>query len=49
MLRVPVILVPEPAAMLRWLAVVVGVSIVACAWPAYRAMRVTTAAALSYE
>ena len=49
MLRVPVILVPEPSAMLRWLAVVVGVSIVACAWPAYRAMRVTTAAALSYE
>ncbi len=49
MLPVPVIFVPEPAAMLRWLAVVVGVSIVACAWPAYRAMRVTTAAALSYE
>jgi putative ABC transport system permease protein len=49
MLEVPVILVPNPAGMLRWFAVVVIVSIVACAWPAYRAMRVSTRAALSYE
>jgi putative ABC transport system permease protein len=49
MLRVPVILVPDTAAILRWLAVVVAVSLVACALPAYRAMRVSTRAALSYE
>jgi putative ABC transport system permease protein len=42
-------LVPEPAGMLAWLGVVVVVSLVACAWPAYRATRVTTAAALAYE
>ncbi|MEX2177599.1 MAG: FtsX-like permease family protein [Gemmatimonadaceae bacterium] len=49
MLKVPVILVPEAGAVLRWLAVVVVVSIAACAWPAYRAMRVSTRTALSYE
>jgi putative ABC transport system permease protein len=49
MLPVPVILLPDSAAVIRWLIVVVVVSIVACAWPAYRAMRVTTRAALSYE
>ncbi len=44
-----VTLVPEPSGMLLWFVVVVAVSIVACAWPAYRATRVTTAAALAYE
>jgi len=44
-----VTLVPEPSGMLRWFVVVVVVSVVACAWPAYRATRVTTAAALAYE
>jgi len=44
-----VTLVPEPSGMLLWLVVVVAVSLVACAWPAYRATRVTTAAALAYE
>jgi len=28
---------------------VVAVSVVACAWPAFRATRITTAAALAYE
>jgi len=42
-------LVPEASGMLAWLGVVVAVSLVACAWPAYRATRVTTAAALAYE
>jgi len=42
-------LVPESSGMLAWLGVVVLVSLVACAWPAYRATRVTTAAALAYE
>jgi putative ABC transport system permease protein len=42
-------LMPESSGVLLWLAVVVGVSLVACAWPASRATRVTTAAALAYE
>jgi putative ABC transport system permease protein len=42
-------LVPELSGMLAWLGVVAVVSLVACAWPAYRATRVTTAAALAYE
>lgn len=49
MLKVPVTLWPEPSGALLWLAVVMIVSFVACAWPAYAATRVTTAAALSYE
>jgi putative ABC transport system permease protein len=49
MMPVPVRYVPEPSAMLVWLFVVVTVSLVASAWPARRAMRVTTAAALAYE
>jgi putative ABC transport system permease protein len=49
MITVPVIFVPDSSAVLRWLAVVVGVSLIACAWPAYRAMRISTRAALSYE
>ena len=42
-------LIANPAAVAWWLVVVVAVSVVACAWPAFRAMRVTTAAALAYE
>ncbi len=49
MLRVPLTLVPEASGVWRWLAVVVVVSVVACVWPAIRAMRVTVAAALAYE
>lgn len=49
MMRVPVGLVPDPTAVVLWLAVVVVVSLGACAWPAWRATRVTTATALAYE
>lgn len=42
-------LVPEAAGVLQWLAVVVGVSVLACAWPAIRAVRIPTARALAYE
>jgi putative ABC transport system permease protein len=49
MLPVPVTFVPELTGVLRWLAVVVIVSVVASAWPAFRATRITTARALAYE
>jgi putative ABC transport system permease protein len=49
MLPVPVSFIPDPSGVVRWLALVVVVSIAACAWPALRATRITTAAALSYE
>ena len=47
--KVPLVLVPEPSGVARWLVLVVIVSLLACAWPAWRAMRVPTARALSYE
>ncbi len=49
MIPVPVRLVPEGAGVLQWLVVVVVVSLAASAWPAIRATRITTAAALAYE
>jgi putative ABC transport system permease protein len=49
MFTVPVHYLPDAGAALRWLALIVGVSLIACAWPARRATRVSTAAALSYE
>jgi putative ABC transport system permease protein len=49
MMRVPTTLVPESSGVLRWFVVVTAVSVVACAWPALRAMRVTVASALAYE
>ncbi len=49
MLRVPVTYVPNVTGVVIWLVVAVVVSLVACAWPARRAMRVPTAAALAYE
>ncbi|HEV8240539.1 MAG TPA: ABC transporter permease [Thermoanaerobaculia bacterium] len=49
MFRVPVRLLPDAAGVLRWLALVVVVSLLACAWPAWRATRIPTAAALAYE
>jgi putative ABC transport system permease protein len=42
-------LLPGASGLLLWLAVVLVVSLMACAWPAYRATRITTAAALAYE
>lgn len=41
--------VPEPAGLALWLAVVIGVSLAASAWPGIRATRITTAEALAYE
>jgi putative ABC transport system permease protein len=41
--------IPDPGGILLWLGVVVVVSVLACAWPGYRATRITTAAALAYE
>jgi putative ABC transport system permease protein len=49
MIPVAVTWVPGISGVLWWLAVVLVVSVVACAWPAFRAMRITTAAALAYE
>ncbi|HEX5682818.1 MAG TPA: ABC transporter permease [Ideonella sp.] len=40
---------PDAAAALRWLLVMVPVSLLACAWPAWRAARVPVAASLAYE
>ena len=41
--------VPEVSGVFWWLLVSVGASVVACAWPAWRATRVPTAQALAYE
>ena len=49
MLPVPVIYLPQLSAVLQWLGVVIVVSVLACAWPAFRATRIPTAAALAYE
>jgi putative ABC transport system permease protein len=49
MLPVPDRYVPEGAGVAWWLSLVLVVSILACAWPAVRAMRITTRAALAYE
>jgi len=49
MLPVQVTIFPELAAILQWLGVALIVSFAACAWPAFRATRITTAAALAYE
>ena len=49
MLKVPVRLVPEISGVLQWLGVVLILSVIACAWPALRATRITTAAALAHE
>jgi len=49
MFEVPVRYLPEIGAAARWLAVVIVVAVISCAWPAVRAMRITTARALAYE
>jgi putative ABC transport system permease protein len=41
--------VPDASGVAIWFGVVVTVSLLACAWPARRATRITTAAALAYE
>jgi len=49
MFEVPVQALPNAGAACAWLLLVVVVSLLACAWPGWRAMRVPTAAALNYE
>jgi putative ABC transport system permease protein len=49
MFRVPVTLLPQPSGVLRWAVLVIVVALVAAAWPARRATRITTSAALAYE
>jgi putative ABC transport system permease protein len=49
MFAVPGSLIPEPGGALRWLALVIAVSLLACAWPARQAMRMPVAKALQYE
>ncbi|MDB4917674.1 MAG: FtsX-like permease family protein [Gemmatimonadetes bacterium] len=49
MMEVPVRLLPNGPGVVQWLGVVVAVSLLACTWPAQRATRITTAAALSCE
>ena len=49
MLRVPIYWVPDWRSVLQWLGVVMVTAVVACAWPALRATRVTVSRALTYE
>jgi putative ABC transport system permease protein len=49
MIRVPVRFVPELGGASAWLALAIAISVVACLWPAVRAMRVTVREALAYE
>ena len=49
MMPVPDRLVPQSTGVLAWLALVLVVSLVACALPAVRALRITAAKALAYE
>ena len=49
MFTVPVQALPNAGAAFAWLVLVLGLSLLACAWPGLRAMRIPVAAALSYE
>jgi putative ABC transport system permease protein len=49
MFAVPTALTPDPGGALRWLTLVTAVSVLACAWPAWQAMRMPVARALQYE
>lgn len=49
MFAIPTSLTPEPSGALRWLALVIAVSVLACAWPARQAMRMPVVRALQYE
>jgi len=49
MFPVPVQAWPNAGAVFAWLLLVLAVSLLACAWPGWRAMRIPTAAALGYE
>jgi ABC-type lipoprotein release transport system permease subunit len=49
MFAVPTSYLPNLEGSMHWLIWVAGISLIASAWPAWRAMRIPTAAALSYE
>lgn len=49
MFAVPTALMPDAVGAVRWFALVTVVSILACAWPAWQAMRMPVARALQYE
>jgi len=49
MFTVPTPYLPDGGAVLRWLLASMLISMLACAWPARRATRIPTAAALAYE
>ena len=49
MIPVPITWVPSMMSVGVWLVVVISVTVVSCSWPAWRALRVTTARALQYE
>jgi len=49
MFEVPTSLVPDATGVFGWLLLIVVVALVASTWPAWRATRVPTAAALAYE
>lgn len=49
MFPVPTPLMPDPTGALRWLALVTIVSVIACAWPARQAMRLSVVRALQCE
>lgn len=48
MFKMPLVFVPSTAGIVEWLVLAVGVTVVACAWPALRATRIRAAAALAY-
>ena len=49
MFSVPPVYLPGATAVFVWLGLMLLIAVVACAWPALRAIRVPTARALSYE
>ena len=49
MLPVPLTWMPDAPGVVSWFFVALLVSVVSCAWPAWRATRITTRSALSYE
>jgi putative ABC transport system permease protein len=49
MIPVPITYLPDATGVVRWLVIVVVVSLLACAWPALRATRIPTRVALAYE
>ena len=49
MFEVPTSLVPDAGGVLGWLLLIAAVALAASTWPAWRATRVPTAAALAYE